>query len=197
MAEHSRYSVGSEEQEVLPNKLGITDQEDLDNAEALLLPDAYNHFLYLLGDNKLKFNDRLILEIHKYFLSPLYSWAGKSRTVQISKGGMLFCPSLQIPKELKKFDDLLKQNSPLLSDTQKIISQKLAVIHCEFNAIHPFREGNGRTIRLFLDLLALNAGFNMIDYSKSSHQSYIQACIAGMQKDYTKMRKIILRGLSY
>lgn len=196
MAEHFRYNVGKDDgHEVLPNKLGITDLKTLEDVETLLLSDAYNHFLERLNAGNLKFNVKLIFEIHKYFLSTLYPWAGKSRTVEISKGGTLFCASLQIPKELKKFDELLKQNLLLHQDTEEQVCAKLAFIHCEFNAIHPFREGNGRTIRVFLDLLALNAGFNMIDYSKNSQKNYIQACIAGMQKDYSKMKKVISKGL--
>ncbi len=194
MAEHSRYNSNAE-QEVLANKLGIVDQQALNEAEAILLPDAYNYFLGRLETEKLKFNVKLIFEIHKYFLGTLYAWVGKARTVEISKGGTLFCASLQIPNELKKFDEILKKNLPMSSDERKVVSEKLAIIHCEFNAIHPFREGNGRTIRLFLDLLALNVGFNMIDYSKSSQDAYIQACIAGMQKDYSKMKKVIVKGL--
>lgn len=197
MAEHSRYNVGGEEgKEVFANKLGITDSRALADAEAILLPGTYDYFLSLLRNSKLKFNVQLIFKIHEYFLGTLYSWAGKPRTVEISKGGTLFCASLQIPKELKKFDDLIKENIPTLKEAKKDIAQKLALIHCEFNAIHPFREGNGRTIRLFLDLLALNADFDMIDYSKSTQKGYIQACIAGMQKDYSKMEKVISKGLS-
>lgn len=196
MAEHSRYNVGKgEDHEVLPNKLGIIDLKNLEDVETLLFSDAYNHFLEQLAKHKFRFNLKLIFEIHKYFLGTLYIWAGKIRLVEISKGGTLFCASLQIPKELKKFDDLIKENIPTLKEAKKDIAKKLAIIHCEFNAIHPFREGNGRTIRLFLDLLALNAGFNMIDYSKSSHKSYIESCIAGMQKNYSRMEKVIFKGL--
>ncbi len=195
MVEHSRYKVGKDEQEVLANKLGIKDLETLAQAEALLLPDAYNYFLQKLKDGKLMFDVKLILEIHKYFLGTLYSWAGKPRTVEISKGGTLFCASLQIPKELKFFEAIIRKNLPKMADDKGIVSEKLAIIHCEFNAIHPFREGNGRTIRLFVDLLALNAGFNLIDYSKSSQNAYIQACMAGMLKDYSKMKTVISKGL--
>jgi cell filamentation protein len=80
-------------------------------------------------------------------------------------------------------------------DNKQIISEKLAIIHCEFNAIHPFREGNGRTIRLFLDLLAVNSKYKLIDYSKSPQTNYIKACIAGMQKNYAKMQNILYKGL--
>ncbi|MBI5413448.1 Fic family protein [Candidatus Peregrinibacteria bacterium] len=84
---------------------------------------------------------------------------------------------------------------PLPEGDKKIVSEKLAVIHCEFNAIHPFREGNGRIIRLFIDLLAVNGGYGLIDYSKTLKAHYIKACVAGMQKDYVPMQRIFFKGL--
>jgi cell filamentation protein len=196
MATHSRYNVSHEvNQEILKNILGIRDQKMLDDAETLLLSDAYETFFKRLQAGRLKFNVKLIFEINKYFLDTLYAWAGKIRTVEISKGGVLFCASSQIKKELKKLEKVIKDNLPKPKDDRKRLSKKFAVIHCEFNAIHPFREGNGRTIRLFLDLLAANNGYKTINYSQSSHKDYIQACIAGMSQDYSKMQKVIQKGL--
>ena len=93
MAEPSRYSVGGAESasEILKNKLGIKDQKALEDTESVLFSDTYEYFLAKLNEDRLKFDLKLIFEIHKYFLGPLYSWAGKTRTVQISKDGMLFC----------------------------------------------------------------------------------------------------------
>ena len=196
MGEHSRYSVtGGEDGSVLKNKPGIIDRKDLDDTETLMLSDTYTHFLDLLEKGRLDFDVKLIFEIHRYFLKTLYEWAGSTRTVEISKGGMLFCPHSQIKKQLGEFGGILKENIPSPVDDKKAVSQKLAVIHCELNAIHPFREGNGRTIRVFLDLLAKNVGYNPINYSKSSPSTYVKACIAGMGKDYSGMQKIIFRGL--
>lgn len=196
MAEHSRYNVSGDEAEILKNKLGITDQKVLEDTETLLLKDTYVYFFSLFQKGKLKFNVKLIFEIHKYFLGTLYAWAGRTRSVEISKDGILFCANSQIKKELKNLDKIIKKNISSFGANKKIISEKLAIIHCEFNAIHPFREGNGRTIRLFLDLLAVNCGYGLIDYSKTFKTIYIKACIAGMKKDYSKMQKILFGGLS-
>lgn len=69
MAEHSRYNVGKDDDhEVLPNKLKITDLKTLEDVETLLFSDAYNHLLERLKAGKLKFNVKLIFQIHKYFL---------------------------------------------------------------------------------------------------------------------------------
>lgn len=196
MVEHSRYNVSGDEGGILKNKLGITDKKVLEDTETLLLKDTYIHFFSLLQTEKLRFNIKLIFEIHKYFLSTLYNWAGKIRTVEISKDSILFCASSQIKKTFHNFKQILKNNTPSPKDDKKTISKKFAVIHCEFNAIHPFREGNGRTIRLFLDLLAVNNRYGLIDYSKTLKKNYIKACIAGIQKDYAKMQRILFNGLS-
>ncbi len=180
----------------MQNKLGIRDQEILNDVETILFSDAYGHFFELQKKNLFKFDSKLIFEIHKYTLGTLYEWAGSIRIVDISKDGMLFCPSSQIRKNLELFEKVLKKNLPTREDSKAYVAEKLAVVHCEFIAIHPFREGNGRTIRLFLDLLAVGSGFKSIDYTKSSPELYIDGCRAGMMQDYLKMQKVMYRGLT-
>lgn len=197
MAEPSRYSTdGNLEKGVLKNKANIADQVRLENLETLLFSDSYTHFFQLANSQKLVFNVKLIFDIHEYFLGTLYDWAGKMRSVDISKGASMFCSVRYLDNALKEFERIIQKYLPVQGETKKSLSEKLAIIHCEFNAIHPFREGNGRTIRLFLDLLAHDAGYSMIDYSKSSKTLYINACIAGMGKNYGKMQHVIYKGLS-
>lgn len=197
MVEHSRYNIGgNEENSILKNKLGITDQKILEDTETILLADTYKHFLDLHKSKRLKFDLNLIFQIHKYFLNTLYTWAGKIRTVEISKDGILFCASSQIKKNLEQFEKIIKHHLPSKKDNKKTLSKKLSIIHCEFNAIHPFREGNGRTIRLFLDLLTINSGFSLLDYDKFHKDEYIKACIAGMHKEYAKIQKLIYKAIA-
>lgn len=197
MAESFRYSTdGNVESGLLKNKLYITNQKDLEDAETNLYGETYSHFLNLAESHKFTFSTKLIFDIHHYFLGTLYDWAGKARTVDISKGSTMFCSLRFIDMAMKELDRIIRKNLPTENETKKSLSEKLAIIHCEFNAIHPFREGNGRTIRLFLDLLAHDAGFTIIDYSTSSKKSYIEACIAGMKQDHKKMQNIIYKGLS-
>jgi len=125
----------------------------------------------------------------------LYDWAGKVRAVNISKDDMFFAPIKYIDKALETFNQLLKTTLPKQSDTKDDVSKKLAIIHNEFNIIHPFREGNGRTIRLFLDLIAKNLGYTPIDWSKKLHSDYIKACIEGAKGEHELMAKIIKKGL--
>lgn len=200
MAGRSRYNVSDAEtgfdDGVLRNKLGIRRQAELDDAETVLLSDSYSHFFDLQSQGKLTYDVALLFGIHKYFFAPLYSWAGKIRTVSISKDGVLFAPAENIPAAMKELALLVKRCVPSNSSSKRQVAEHLAVVHCEFNAIHPFREGNGRTIRLFLDLLALRAGYSPIDWSTSTQDVYISACIDGMVKEYGSMRKIVYRGLT-
>lgn len=201
MAGHSRYNIskrgaGISKRGILKNKLGITDQKRLDDTETILLSDAYAHFFDLLTEGKLAVGLPLLFDIHAYFLGQLYSWAGTTRTIDISKEGVLFAPVKYIDSALKQFDSVLKKNIPTSKDTKRIIAKKLALIHAEFNAIHPFREGNGRTIRLFLDLLAASAKYHPIDWSKKSKKAYITACIQGMAQEYSGLERIIYAGLA-
>jgi cell filamentation protein len=197
MAGVSRYNVGGDEAAsgVLRNKLGIKDQKALEDTETVLFSDTYEYFLEKSEAGKLKFDVNLIFDIHKYFLDPLYGWAGKIRNVQISKDGVLFAKAEHIESAMKDFNKLLKKQLPEKNDSKSAVSEKLAVIHCEFNAIHPFREGNGRTIRLFLDLLALENGYELIDFGKTKKKAYIKACVAGISRDYSKMKTVIYKGL--
>jgi len=200
MVEVSRYSVSDEGAgvagKVLKNKLGIKDQKKLSDAETVLLADTYDYLFDLLEKGKIVFNLALLFDIHKFFLGTLYSWAGKIRTIDISKDEMLFAPVKHINKSIRIFEKITAKNIITLEDDKKVIARKLAVIHNEFNAIHPFREGNGRTIRLFLDLFVGSVGYSPIDWSKKLKKEYIKACIEGLVSQHEGMEKIIYSGLT-
>ncbi len=192
----SRYNVGGEEAEnedgILPNKLGIKTQEGLDDAETVLLKDAYSHFSEKIEQRKISFDLSLLFEMHRYFLETLYPWAGKLRSSNISKDGVLFAAAMFLESAVGNFGKILLDNIPTEDDSKKIAAQKIALIHNEFNAIHPFREGNGRTIRLFLDMLAVSIGYTPIDWDT---EAYMPACQKGLLGDHSKMAHLIYRGL--
>ena len=81
---------------------------------------------------------------------------------------------MQIKKALESFEKVLLQNLPNVKESKSGLARKLAIIHCEFNAIHPFREGNGRSIRLFLDLMAVRCGFSVIDYGNKDVWDFVE-----------------------
>ena len=200
MVERSRYHVSDKSagisKGVLKNKLGIKSKKKLDDAETLLLADTYERFFELLKEGEIEFDLSLLFTIHKYFLETIYDWAGEIRRVDISKDDMLFAPVKYIDKSLKEFEKLLKKKLPRSSDDKEELSKKLAIIHNEYNVIHPFREGNGRTIRLFLDLVVASLGYDPIDWGKRSNSDYMSACVEGMSSGkHEAMAKIIKRGL--
>lgn len=135
-----------------------------------------------------------MFEIHTFFLAPLYLWAGKIKRINISKNDVLFAPSEYLEKSLNEFGHILTRHLPTSRETKTVVAQKLAFIHNELNILHSFREGNGRTIRLFLDPLATHVGYKPIDWEVVSHQVYIQACQMGMASEHDPMKKIVYKG---
>ena len=197
MVELSRYNVSDDQagigQGVLKNKLGYTNQKDLDDAETILQTDVYKYFFDLAQTRQFVFGVDLLFEIHKYFFETLYDWAGTVRTVDISKGEMLFAPVRYLANSLEELNHIIQYNTPTSSDNLAVLVEKLATIHNEFNVVHPFRDGNGRTIRLFLDLQVYTLGFDPINYG--DREIYLEACIAGASKNNETMQEIIAVGL--
>lgn len=165
MVAASRYNACGDEADITKNKLGITDLKELEDAETVLLADAYDYFYDLLNNGELNLDLNILPKLHEYFLGTLYTWAGKFRTVNISKGTMLFMPPERIEKSLKDFEEEFSKNKPTRDDSPEEIAHKVALLHCELNVIHPFREGNGRTIRLFIDLLLESCGYEGLDFT--------------------------------
>jgi cell filamentation protein, protein adenylyltransferase len=88
----------------------------------------------------------------------VYDWAGKIRTVRISKGGSMFCYPESIDREMSKLFGALARQKQFKGTTADEFVTRTAHFLAELNAIHPFREGNGRTQLTFLTLLAETAG---------------------------------------
>lgn len=193
MVELSRYNASDEQagisHGVLKNKLGYTKQKDLDDAETILQADAYEHFLDLSHTSKFTFNIKFLFEIHRYFFQPLYTWAGSVRTVDISKGEMLFAPVRYLSASVEELDRIMRDNTVQSSDRKADIAKKLALIHNEFNVVHPFRDGNGRTIRLCIDIILYTLDFEPMHYD--NREEYLAACVAGALQQNESMQKYI------
>lgn len=71
--------------------------------------------------------------------------------------------------------------------------ERAAYYICEINAVHPFREGNGRAIRFYVDVLSAKARGDIFDWTRSSADEYLQACVAGFQQDYNRMISLLKR----
>ncbi|MCL1865155.1 MAG: Fic family protein [Spirochaetes bacterium] len=103
-------------------------------------------------------NSSTLLDIHKYLFQDIYSWAGKMRTVEISKGGKPFFPLSHFHKAFTFIDTLIEEYVNIDRKDKPQLTHKLAEILDSINYLHPFREGNGRVQREFLRLLAMEKG---------------------------------------
>ncbi len=142
--------------DVLRNRLDIRDAADLAEREAALsaIRIAQLERCFIPGGYDLAH----LQATHCHIFGDVYPWAGELRTVRISKGGDLFALPEHIDPYLRSlFDDLAREG--LLRGLQRDrFVERLAHYYAEFNAVHPFREGNGRAKRAFLGQIAKIAG---------------------------------------
>lgn len=96
--------------------------------------------------------------VHHHLFQDVYDWAGEFRTVRISKGGSMFCYPEHILGEMSRLCEQLERDAFLQGLDAEAFAAKAAHFIAELNAIHPFREGNGRTQLSFLAMLADHAG---------------------------------------
>jgi len=136
---------------VLRNLANITDFDTLIVIES----GAVTKRIADLQTNPVKIkNSSTLIDIHKYLFQDIYSWAGKIRTVEISKGGKPFFPLSHFHNAFTYIDSLISEYRKIGKHDKIKLAQKLAEILDNINYLHPFREGNGRTQREFLRLLA-------------------------------------------
>ena len=170
---------------VLRNLLDLTTQAELDAFEAEI---TLQRSTEPLPAGKL--DDKHYRAIHRHLFQDVYEWAGKSRSVRISKGGNPFCYPEYIEWQLKKaFDGLAKENFFKGLDADAFAT-KAAHFLAELNAIHPFREGNGRVQLSFLLLLAENAG-HMLDLDRLDPESFMVAMIASFDGEEGPLANLI------
>ncbi len=143
---------------VLRNLLDIRDQLELDEFElALFLTRADEPFP--AG----KFDYPHYLSLHRHLFRDVYAWAGEIRSIRIGKGGNWFCNPEYIDREMRRIFRDLDDPGHLMQLSSEAFSAKMAHILAELNAVHPFREGNGRAQLAFLALLADYAGLPFHD----------------------------------
>ena len=118
--------------------------------------------------------------IHHHLFQDVYVWAGKYRTVRLSKGDSAFCYPEFIATEMKRVFSWLKEHRYLQRLSMPDFATDAAHLLAELNAIHPFREGNGRTRLTFLALLADRAG-HPINLHKLNPKDTLAAMIESFQ----------------
>jgi cell filamentation protein len=137
---------------VLHNLAKIEDERILLAFESLKVSKRIEELI----ENPIKIKDSSsLLKIHHHLFQDVYEWAGKVRTVNISKDGKPFFNGERFDKAFQYLDTLISEYRTLKKTNRKEIAKKLAEILDSVNYLHPFREGNGRTQREFLRLLAL------------------------------------------
>ncbi|MGQ7286377.1 Fic/DOC family protein [Vreelandella venusta] len=177
------HQPGSEDR-VLVNLVEITDPTEMNVAETELLEDLY---IQVFDDFPETLTFQTICQWHRTWLGNVYCWAGQYRTVDMSKPNIRFASPIQIQKLAQEFEDRYLSRFaklPEMDDEQLVAF--LAEMHVEFILIHPFREGNGRISRLLLDVMAVKAGAQPLDYSLwNEHKDYyFKAIQAGRDGDY-------------
>lgn len=190
----NKYTVSSneEEGEVLPNLLGITTAKEIAEAEFIGFVEANKKAIDELTDDT-QFNLAYLYTLHKNALGHLYSFAGKLRTVNMSKDNFSFPPASFLVPSMHDFEvDFL---APLKNISDDALLAELARIHAELLFTHPFREGNGRTIRLFTNMIYLSKTGNELDFSilDKNLKTYIAAVQQAAQKKYKLMEGLFLQ----
>lgn len=131
--------------------------------------------------------------VHHHLFQDVYEWAGEFRTVRISKGGSAFCYPEYIEQEMQELFEYLKNKNHLQELTPDEFATQAAHFLSTLNAIHPFREGNGRAQISFLLLLADRA-LHPLNLDKLVPNRFMNAMIASFEKD-EKMLTLELKEL--
>ena len=127
--------------------------------------------------------------IHRVLFQDVYAWAGDIRSVQLAKGTTVFAMPEHIQAEADRlFAQLAIEDLPALSRDR--LTARFAYYFGELNALHPFREGNGRTQKLLFDEIARRAGYR-IDWAAMDTDSLLQAVIAAFNnQDYRSLTQL-------
>ena len=144
---------------VLKNKLNIRDNKLLKTAEEEIT--LIKQMELLKNPIKGNFSKAHLMNIHKFIFEDIYSFAGKIRKEQISKADTLFYPPNLIDRELDKVFAKIKEKNMIKETDEEKVFDNLAYVMAELNIIHPFREGNGRSIREFIRLMAKRMGYDL------------------------------------
>lgn len=160
--------------DILKNKFGIKNAKKLEEVERKIVLAK----LYDLRQNKNigDFGVKHFISIHKYLFGDIYQFAGLTRTENIAKGNFCFADWNFIEPELQRLlNELVNEN--YLEGLDRIsLANRLAYYMAELNVLHPFRDGNGRTIREFIRQLAYKNGY-LLDLQKAEPHDILTAAI--------------------
>ena len=157
----------------LENKFGIKNSAELARKEERISKKrAVELFENGMLENLEAGKFQTLCEIHKYLFDDIYDFAGKIRTVNLSKGNFRFAPLMYLETAIKNVDKM-PQNT-----FDEIVEK-----HVEMNIVHPFREGNGRSMRIWLDMMLKKQIGQVVDWSKIEKEDYLMAMERSPIKD--------------
>ena len=164
------------------NKLGLTSSADLAREEERISKKkALELFEKGVLDNLPAGKFSTLQTIHKYIFGDIYDFAGELRTVNIAKGNFRFAPLMYLQTALENIDKMPQSNF------DEIVEK-----YVEMNIAHPFREGNGRSTRIWLDHILKNEIGKVVDWSKVDKEDYLLAMERSPIKDVEI--KVLLKG---
>lgn len=163
---------------VLMNKLGLEKQDALDYAEKIA-----TSLRAVEIENELfsaPFSFEAYCDIHRRLFGDIYEWAGELRTIDISKQGTNFCPAKDVLEIGTAIFNRLQSENEFKSLPKGRYVSEISELYHDINMLHPFREGNGRTQRLFFALLIRRAGYE-IDFADCDLERLMVATIYAAQ----------------
>jgi cell filamentation protein len=175
---------------VLRNRLGIRRKREMDVAENEALLRAQEAYLARISAET-RFTAALLREMHRDWLGEIYEWAGRYRTVELSKGGFRWPPAHLVPDNMARFKaGLLREHTPCRSAPLPEVARRIAEVHADLLLIHPFREGNDRLARWLAALMAMQAGYAPPRFEfrgrggRRNQSLYLEAVKRGYLQDY-------------
>ena len=178
--------------DVLRNKAEITNAEDLDAYEGEL--STLRSIEILENPIAGQFDLAHLQRIHLALFQDVYEWAGKIRTVDISRGNSRFANVHFIESAASDIFNKLARENWLRGLDADTLSKRLAHYLSEINALHPFREGNGRVQRIFISQLSQSAGYQL-DYSDLEQEQIYRAMELAFNGDELILAELILEHL--
>ena len=158
---------------VLANRLNIQNQLELNKAEEKISKQKAKKFFESGEINRIEIGTfKGLSQIHAYLFGDIYDFAGKLRDVNIAKGNFRFAPLMYLPQSLENIDAMPQNNF------EKIIEK-----YVEMNIAHPFREGNGRATRIWLDLILKKELKQVIDWNEVDKADYLLSMERSVVKD--------------
>jgi cell filamentation protein len=174
--------------QVLKNKVGLSDQRSL---------DQFEHIMFLKrADEALPYGNldySHYRAIHHHFFQDVYDWAGQTRSVRTAKGGNWFCFPEHIDTAMERlFAELATEDHLVQTASLADFADRASYYLAELNAIHPFRDGNGRCQLTFLSLLLDARGFAMLE-GRIDPVGFVEAMIASFHGNRLPLTKSIMQ----